>query len=121
MADIEELCDRVIVIDHGAIVFDGRLDDVLDRFVDHKIVTLQSPDAARCPSEQLAQYGEVIEQTPDQVRLKIKRDSVIPACKALLDELAVTDIDIEEVPVEDVIRRLFAGQQPAPPDQAPPL
>jgi ABC-2 type transport system ATP-binding protein len=35
MADIEELCDRVIVIDHGAIVFDGRLDDVLDRFVDH--------------------------------------------------------------------------------------
>jgi hypothetical protein len=33
---------------------------------------------------------------------------VIPACKALPDDLTVTDIDIQEVPIEDVIRQIFA-------------
>ena len=41
-------------------------------------------------------------------RIKVKRDRVIPVCKALLDELPVTDIDIQEVPIEEVIRRIFA-------------
>src|SRR5438876_4663368 len=41
MADIQELCDRVIIIDHGEIFFDGRLDDVLDRFADFKVITIQ--------------------------------------------------------------------------------
>jgi ABC-2 type transport system ATP-binding protein len=49
----------------------------------------------------------VVEQGPDSVRIKVKRDRVIPVCKALLDELPVKDIDIEEVPVEDIIRQLF--------------
>lgn len=108
MADIEELCDRVVIIDHGSIFFDGRLADVIDRFADHKVITLHSPDAGSCPKEQLAGYGEVIELAPDRVRLKVKRDRVIAACKALLDELPVRDIDIEEVPVEDIIRQLFS-------------
>ena len=49
-----------------------------------------------------------MERTADTIKLKIKRDRVIPACKALLDELPVRDIDIEEVPIEDVIRQIFA-------------
>ena len=58
---------------------------------------------------ELNRYGEVVEQSAATVRLKVKRDRVIPACKALLDELAVTDIDIEEVPIEEVISQIFAG------------
>jgi ABC-2 type transport system ATP-binding protein len=50
----------------------------------------------------------VLERTPASIKLKVKRDRVIAACKALLDELPVDDIDIEEVPIEDVIRQLFA-------------
>ena len=41
-------------------------------------------------------------------RFKVKRDRVIPTCKELLDRFEVTDIDIEEVPIEDVIRQIFA-------------
>jgi ABC-2 type transport system ATP-binding protein len=107
MADIEELCDRVVVIDRGTIFFDGRLEEVIDRFADHKLITIHSDRADACPKEHLARYGEVVEQGPDSVRIKVKRDRVIPVCKALLDELPVKDIDIEEVPVEDIIRQLF--------------
>ena len=50
----------------------------------------------------------MLERNPARVKLKVKRDRVIPVCKALLDELTVTDIDIEEVPIEEIIRQIFA-------------
>ncbi len=109
MADIQELCERVIIIDRGAISFDGKLSDVVDRFADFKLITIQLEGAASVSAEQAAKYGEIIEQNPGTITLKVKRDRVIPVCKALLDELPVSDIDIQEVPIEDVIRRIFAS------------
>jgi ABC-2 type transport system ATP-binding protein len=108
MADIQALCDRVIIIDHGKTFFDGKLSEIVDRFADFKFVTIQCDKANEYPAEKLAHYGEVVEKTPSAITLKVKRDRVIPTCKALLDELPVTDIDIQEVPIEDVIRQIFA-------------
>jgi ABC-2 type transport system ATP-binding protein len=107
MADIEALCQRVIIIDHGMISFDGRLQEVVDRFADSKLVTIQCAEGAACSNARLSQWGEIVEQTPTTIRLKIKREQVIAACKALLDQLPVTDIDIEELPIEEVVRRIF--------------
>jgi ABC-2 type transport system ATP-binding protein len=107
MADIQELCRRVIIIDKGKIFFDGALSEVLDRFADFKIVTVQC--SADYTAVDLEKYGEVVERSAATIKLKVKRDRVIQACKALLDELPVTDIDIQEVPIEEVIRKIFAG------------
>jgi ABC-2 type transport system ATP-binding protein len=108
MADIQALCERVIIIDHGKISFDGKLSEVVDRFADFKLITIQCDGADACTKASLAKYGELVEHTPGSIKLKVKRDRVISVCKALLDELPVRDIDIEEVPIEDVIRQLFA-------------
>ena len=108
MADIQELCARVIIIDHGTIFFDGQLSHVVDRFADSKLVTIQCQGGAHCNPEQLAKFGEILEQNPGSIRLKVKRDRVIAVCKALLDQLPVSDIDIQEVPIEEVIRQIFA-------------
>ncbi|MCB1048450.1 MAG: ATP-binding cassette domain-containing protein, partial [Calditrichaeota bacterium] len=83
MADIEELCDRVIIVDRGSIFFDGRLAEVIDRFADHKIITIHGEGTGRCPREHLERYGEVIGQADGEVRLRVKRHRVIPVCKAL--------------------------------------
>ena len=108
MADIQALCRRVIIIDRGTIFFDGQLNDVLDRFADFKIITIQFDAATPWCLGHLDRYGEVVEQTPSHLKLKVKRDRVISVCKSLLDELPVTDIDIQEVPIEDIIRQIFA-------------
>lgn len=113
MADIEELCERVIIIDHGTIFFDGRLGEVLDRFADFKLITIQCDASESTSSTSLEKYGEVVERTPASVQLRVKRERVIPVCKALLDELPVRDIDIQEVPIEDVIRKIFGREKPA--------
>jgi ABC-2 type transport system ATP-binding protein len=111
MADIQELCRRVIVIDHGRICFDGELAAVFDRFADHKLIAVHIDPSAFAPSVDLAAQGEVVEHTPALIRLKVKRDRVIPACKLLLDRLPVRDIDIQEMPIEDVIRQLFSQDE----------
>jgi viologen exporter family transport system ATP-binding protein len=109
MADIQELCERVIIIDHGKIFFDGRLSEIVDRFADFKLLTIHCENADRFSGEQLVRYGEVTEQSSAAITLKVKRDRVIAVCKALLDDLPVTDIDIQEIPIEEVIRRIFTG------------
>ena len=119
MNDIQELCERVIIIDHGTIFFDGLLSEVVDRFADSKLVTIQCEGTADCSVEQLGRYGEVVERAPGSLQLKVKRDRVIPVCKALLDELPVSDIDIQEMPIEEVIRRIFSRQEPAPTNDLP--
>jgi ABC-2 type transport system ATP-binding protein len=108
MADIEALCKRVIIIDKGTLFFDGQLSDVLDRFADFKLITIQCDARKSCPREGLEKFGEIVEHTAATVKFKVKRDRVIPVCKALLDELPVSDIDIQEVPIEDIVRQIFA-------------
>src|SRR5207253_4280846 len=74
MADIQALCRRVIIIDRGTIFFDGQLSQILDRFADSKLVTIQCEGTADCSPEHLARYGEVVERSPGSIRLKVKRD-----------------------------------------------
>ena len=108
MTDIQELCKRVIIIDKGKIFFDGRLGEIIDRFSGAKIVTLTWQTGVSFPGEDFSRFGELIEQSPHRIQLKVKRDQVIAVCKELLDKVPVTDIDIQEVPIEEVIRQIFA-------------
>src|SRR5882672_9205876 len=63
MADIQALCERVIIIDRGAISFDGKLSDVLDRFADFKLITIQCDGAGWQSAKDLHKYGEVVEHS----------------------------------------------------------
>lgn len=107
MADIQELCRRVIIIDKGTIFFDGQLADVIDQFADVKVITIHlgGPIAA---GADLSAFGEVVQKDAHLAKFKVKRDRVIAVCKELLDTLPVKDIDIEEVPIEEIIRTIFA-------------
>src|SRR5438045_7299583 len=108
MQDIEELCHRVLVIDHGKIFFDGPLDEIVDRFSDYKILSLTfEKQGARVFSE----FGDVIEQTPASVQLKVPRAKVTDTCRRLLEACDVTDINVQEVPVEEVIRQFFGERK----------
>src|SRR5438552_12504987 len=58
MTDIQELCERVIIIDHGTIFVDGRLSEVVDGFADFKLITIQFEGTATYSPESVAKYGE---------------------------------------------------------------
>jgi ABC-2 type transport system ATP-binding protein len=107
MQDIEELCDRVIIIDHGKIFFDGPLNSIIDRFSGYKIISLTFAQPAE---RDFSELGEVLQQTPVSVQIKVPRAKVTETCRQVLEECAVMDINVQELPVEEVIRQLF-GQR----------
>src|SRR4029077_10877507 len=108
MQDIEELCHRVLVIDHGKIFFDGPLDQIIDRFSRHKILDLTFD---RPVTRDFTTFGEVLEQPPLSVRLKVPRAQVTEICRTLLEACEMSDINVQEIPVEEVIRQLFGEQR----------
>ncbi len=108
MADIEALCDRVIIIHQGNIFFDGGLSDIVSRFADSKLIHFQCSDE---PSTQaMERFGSVLENQAGHVRLKVSRNAVLKVCKQLLEEVPITDLNIEEIPIDDVIREIFVSQ-----------
>jgi ABC-2 type transport system ATP-binding protein len=90
MADVEALCKRVIVIHHGQLLFDGRLDALADRFGAYKTIQAVLAD------------GET-------VTLQVPRAETSAATARLLAEHEVHDLTVEDPPIEDVIEQVFAS------------
>ena len=82
----------------------GRLMTSIDRFSVAKILSLTFAESA---TRDFSAFGEVLEQTPLSVQLKVPRAKVTETCRQLLDNCQVTDINVQELPVEEVIRQLF--------------
>ncbi len=104
MRDIEALCGRVLIIDHGRIMFDGPLNAIVDRFSTHKIVSFTFEAAAQ---RDFTMFGEVTEQTPQTVLLRVPRARVAETCREVLAHEKVLDVTVEELPIEEVIRQVF--------------
>jgi ABC-2 type transport system ATP-binding protein len=104
MADVEALCERVIVIHHGVILFDGPLRDLAERFASHKtlVVTLDEPT-------DLSAFGQVMEQTGARTTLRIERAQTASVTARLLSEHDVRDLTVEDPPIDDVIELAFAS------------
>ena len=111
MQDVQELCDRVIVIDHGTIIFDGTLDSLMRRYSDKRMLRLHLSDEV--PAEDLAKYGDLHNTEDQSVVIGVSRSEISQVTAAVLAALPVVDISIEEVSIDEVIRNLFAEGPPA--------
>ncbi len=105
MADITALCDRVLLIHGGSLVYDGILNDLLERFAPYREVKLQL--STSITAAQLAIYGEIVDLTEYQVRLSIDRRHLTDTVAKILAELPVTDLAITDPPVEEIIGKVF--------------
>jgi ABC-2 type transport system ATP-binding protein len=107
MEDIEALCRRVIIIDHGRIFFDGSLSEIVGRFSSHKIVALTFSGTTECTFEGA---GEILERDDRHVKLRIPRNQVTEILSDLLATCRVHDLSVEDPPIDDVIRQVFAAE-----------
>jgi ABC-2 type transport system ATP-binding protein len=108
LSDIETLCRRVVVIDHGRLLFDGPLARLRDRILPMTTVVF---DVKTLPEpEKLSWDGlEVREVASHRYRLDIDRRSTSPAAavKEIVNRFDVADIAIEEPQIEDVVKRIY--------------
>jgi ABC-2 type transport system ATP-binding protein len=105
MDDVKELCSRVIVINGGRLVYDGLLQELVNRHATYKLIlaSFSKPVAV----EQLSAIAEVLSFEPLRATLSVPRADVPARAARLLAELPVADLSVQEPELEDVIRALF--------------
>ncbi len=106
MADVEALCERVIVIHHGRILFDGDLAALSDTVAAWKTIAVVLENGAG----DLTSYGEVIHRDGDLVTLRVPKAETARVTARLLAEQEVLDLNVEDPPIEDVIELVFARE-----------
>jgi ABC-2 type transport system ATP-binding protein len=106
MKDVAALCQRVVIIAHGLIQYDGSLSGIIDRFSGHKVVTLQFAEGERI--EGLERFGQVLEVNPPRARLRIERAQIPKVLAAVLAQHRVEDVAVEDPPLEEVIADMFS-------------
>lgn len=112
MKDVAALCERVVIIAHGRIIFDGSLRDIVDRFSSTKVLTLlfANSDLPR----DLSRFGEVIEIREPKVKLRVERRQIASVLSAVLASYTIEDVSVEDPPLEEVIAALFAQSAEEP-------
>jgi ABC-2 type transport system ATP-binding protein len=119
LGDIEELCQRVILIDHGQIVYDGQLSRLRERYAGSKTVQADVPPEARervtaaialgAPHAQITVSGGVLRVA------QIGDDRAIAGvAQTLLGDAAVKNLTINEPRVEEIIRNVFTENVAVP-------
>jgi ABC-2 type transport system ATP-binding protein len=105
MQDVQELCERVVIIDHGISVFEGTLDALSASFSTSRRIRLSF--SAPVSEIDLERFGEVVEFHSDQAILEVPRAEAAQVTAGILDGLPVSDLSIQDVDIEEVIRDLF--------------
>ena len=106
MGDVVALCPRVIVVDGGRIRFDGSPDALVRSVRPHKRIGLRL--AGPAPRELLEKVGAVVELDAAHAVVQVPQASLRDAVAHLLASLEVTDLTVEDPPLEEVLREFFS-------------
>jgi ABC-2 type transport system ATP-binding protein len=110
MADIKELCERVIVIHKGTKIYDGALDRLESGSDSRKKIVRFVPKDAAFPERWRSAYGETTRGDDGTFTLRVSSDDVVAVAQEVLATGPVADITIEDIPLEDVIAELFQSR-----------
>jgi ABC-2 type transport system ATP-binding protein len=109
MKDIEELCNRIIIIDKGKILYDGSLANIKYRFGNTKTIFVPSNIAINEEELKNKFAGILIEKQEDVTAIKfslneIELDDVLIY---LINTYHVKDFKIEDISIEDITKKLY--------------
>lgn len=105
MEDIRRLCERVIIIDHGKLIYDGKYRDLIEKYADTK--TIEMVFSEHVSKSALEGYGTVREHRDTLSRLVVPRDRVAEITTELLKHFPIDDISIHEESMEEIVSEIF--------------
>ena len=109
MEDVLQLCPRVIVIDHGHLVYDGDLRALALRIRPDKRIVVRRAAGGNGPpfAAELARFGQVVSSDADEATLQVPAEEVSGAVARILAALPIADLTVEDPPLEEVFAELF--------------
>ena len=113
MEDIERLCERIIIIREGELVYDGNLQRVIHEYAPYKQLTvhLNRAETAEVDKGYLDRIGEVMEEKAGTIILRIPRDQVASAAAEILRKFSVQDLSIADPEISEIIELIMGGNE----------
>ena len=112
--DIEELCRRIMIIDHGRVLYDGPLEDLKQRLLRTKQIKFALKDRAQVNKvAACCRDGLELEQVDEltyRIRFDRGRVGTADLIRQILDTVEVRDLLIEDEPIEEIVKRIYAGE-----------
>jgi ABC-2 type transport system ATP-binding protein len=109
MADVTALCERVILIHNGSLMFDGALTTLAQNLSPYKLVRLTLLEEISVASLHLPKEAEVTEAEGLSLSIRVARADAPAITAKLLQTLPVSDLTVEDPPIEAVIDRIYSG------------
>ena len=109
MQDIKRLCDRVIIIHHGELLYDGTYDALHTKYSDNK--TLEFRVAEGIPEKDLEEFGVKIEVKDGAYTVEVPREKTAEVTGKLLEKYKIDDIIIHERDIEEIIGEIFSSKK----------
>jgi len=109
MADVLALCPRVILIHHGRLLYDGELSKLAERLAPFKLVRIGLSNDRAGQELDLPIGVEVLQRADDRVELRVNRGEAPAIMARLLNTLPITDLAVEDPPIEAVIDQIYQG------------
>ncbi len=109
MEDVRQLCERVIIIDHGKLLYDGKLDDIVKEYASHKKLSVTFTE--QVSKEHLKKLGKVELYEMPKAVISVPFEKTRVVATQLLKDFPVDDINIEEPDIEDIIRKIFTTKE----------
>ncbi len=106
MEDIKDLCNRVIIIDEGNILYDDSLSELASKFVKKKNIHFVFPK--KIELREIEKYGDIVDFDGKEGTISVPVGDVRSVATKLLEEYEVEDIDIGEMGLEDIVRNIFS-------------
>jgi ABC-2 type transport system ATP-binding protein len=107
LGDVEKLCERVIMIDHGRLVFDGALAELRRRFSEGRVLVV---DFETPPAGLDLPGAQIIRREANRVWLRVGAEGGVAAVvPRLFRDYRVLDLAVQEPEIEEVVRHIYEG------------
>ena len=106
MDDLVELCSRVLILEHGRIIYDGGLKDLIQRYAEHKVI--RAVFEREVSASEISGVGRVVSIDGFRATLEVPRAEVSRRASILLSSFPVADLTIDEIPVDEIVRQIFS-------------
>jgi ABC-2 type transport system ATP-binding protein len=109
LADVEELCRRILIIDHGRVIYDGSIDDLKHRYGDHRVLVVDLHEM-QPPIEAPGLTCVRVEGPRQWMRFSREDMTAAQALERVAAVVPVRDLTVEEPEIEEIVRRIYAGE-----------
>lgn len=110
MADIENLCSRIIIIDEGSIIYDGDLVNIKNKFGDLRTVTVELKDQLES-TDILDDFGGLVSYEVKDMQLTVKFDALKVNFENVMNHVMqhvhMKDMKLKEISIEEVVREIY--------------